>query len=703
MRTSTRDVVVTGLGAVSALGHDCDELLEAISSGRSGIVRIRRFDTSDFSVHLGAEVKDWPVGPKPDASALCRGFSVRAVREALARAELPPGAYAPERVGFVFGTGLIDGRAPVHELACSIADEVGALGPRVTVSTACSSSTGAIGLARDLIALGAADLVLAGGADVLSPSVFAGFHALGVLSPEKCAPFSFPFGTTLGEGAGFLLLERGSAAQARSATVLARLSGYGLSADAYHETSPDPEGKGVTRAVRGALSDSGVSSSDVGYVNAHGSGTEANDPSEWMGIRRGLGRNRCVPVSSSKGALGHAQGAAGALESIVTILGMIGDFVAPTLNFTGPRRSSPTDAVGEAWPRISSFDHALCLNSAFGGSNVALVYSRPEVGPPPAPVRRSVRVLGMGILGPEEANGRRAVDQFRRSHVLSGSIPPFSVQDFARRTDPRGLDPSSRFLIGASALALRDAGICVRGATRDRIGIISGSLRPSPASVESFGDSVSKRGLSGLSAAAFARIVLNAPTGFCAKELGLRGPHTALATGAGSGLMAIILAAEILSTRPEVSFMLGTAVDELASDDSPESFAERAVAVVLGAAGESTSDAPEREWEAPIRVAGWGISRPGDADGAVAAARTMAVHETEAVDATPEDSIFDEADYLAEPGMDAAAPSALAFCDAVRSLKERATRQALVTSAMGSSVSLAVLLSRSTPFPEHRP
>ena len=205
--------------------------------------------------------------------------------------------------------------------------------------------------ASSVIAMGGADAVLAGGADVLSSSVFAGFHALGVLSAQKCAPFSLPFGTTLGEGAGFLVLESGEAARKRGAEVLARLSGFGLSGDGYHETSPDPEGGGVTRALRAALADSDLLPEDIGYINAHGTGTEANDPSEWRGIQRCLGAVTDVPVSSTKGALGHTQGAAGVLESIVTILTMRRELVAPTLNFVGARRFAPADPVGGSSPR----------------------------------------------------------------------------------------------------------------------------------------------------------------------------------------------------------------------------------------------------------------------------------------------------------------------------------------------------------------
>ena len=580
---------------------------------------------------------------------------------------------------------MIDAVEPVHDLARGIARDVGAAGPCITVSTACSSSTGAIGLARDMIAMGGADAILAGGTDVLSSSVFAGFHALGILSAEKCAPYSLPFGTTLGEGAGFLVLERGEAAHARGAKVLARISGFGLSGDGYHETSPDPEGGGVTRALRAALADSDLQPEDIGYINAHGTGTEANDPSEWRGIQRGLGNVTNVPVSSTKGALGHTQGAAGVLESIVTILTMRRDLVAPTLNFVGARKFAPSDPVGGSSPRRAVYKHALCLNSAFGGSNAALVLSRPDRSARKPRPRVPLDVLGVGLVGPYGL-GTHAFEKACKPDA-PGRVSPFEIKEVVPRTDPRGLDPSSRFLIAAVALCLQDARVRLRGSLRDRTGLIAGAIRPSPESVRAFGDSVSERGLRSLSAAAFARIVLNAPAGFCSKALTLRGPHTAIATGAGSGLAAVVSAAEVLSTRDDVSLMLGAAVDELALDSKEiEQMAEGAVSVLLARPEFSTS----REDTPRVRMTGWGMAGPRDLGRAV----QMASSGEDGTDA-PFDSVFDEREYcqyLADSYREWAAPSAMAFADAVLVLRRGEARRVLVTSDLVGSVSIAAVL-----------
>lgn len=688
MATTQRDVVVTGLGAVCALGNDCDELWSAIEEGRGGITSIRRFDTAAFTVHTGATVERWS-HPQPAGrdltEALCRRFAETAAREALGRAAGGGPAVPRERVALVFGTGIADLEQTVHVIAEDTADALGLGGPRITVSTACSSSTTAIGFARDLLAMGAADMVLAGGADVLTPEVFAGFHALGVLSPAKCAPFSTPVGTTLGEGAGFLVLELRDHAVARGAPIVASLGGYGISGDGWHETSPDPKGAGVTRAICGALEDAALPAESIGYVNVHGSGTEANDHTEWLGIKRALGaHSERVPLSSTKGALGHAQGAAGALEAIVTLLAMQRDTVPPTLNFVEPRLQAPPDPVPAAVPRPTVWPHALALNSAFGGSNAALVFSRKHRHPAPRP-RQRVAVLGTGLVGP----GGSGPGAFRHwGEAAPGDSPPrrrvpeFSIGDLVPNADPRGLDPASRFLTAAAALALRDAGINVRGPLRERTGLLVGQLRGSPSSIVAFQRSIEERGLAHLAPAAFARIVLNAPAGFCSKLLSLRGPLSAVTTGAGSALAAVILSAALLSTRSDVDLMVAGGCDEHEAEDlgrppDGEDGDEGAACLLLGnERGVQHGKSGVRGW-----LEGWAIAGPGQLASAVA--RATAGCPT--ADAMP---VFSCEDSPGARGCGAA----VALAAAVSALGSGVGPRVLVTSGAGRSITAALVL-----------
>jgi 3-oxoacyl-[acyl-carrier-protein] synthase II len=680
MEPAHRDVVITGLGAVCAVGKDCPSLWKAVEEGRCGISEIWRFSTDGFRVHTGALV-DGPVDPSLSgrslSEALCCLFADAAAREALHDARLDSNDLDGLRLAFLFGTGLV-GERPVHCLTERIADALGLDGPRLTVSTACSSSTNAIGLGRDLLSMDVADVVLAGGADVLTPEVFAGFHALGVLSPTKCAPFSIPFGTTLGEGAGFLVLERAQLAYRRNANVFAVLSGCGMSGDGWHETSPDPKGSGVQRAIQGALCDATLAADAIGYVNAHGSGTQANDLSEWLGVQVALGhRASDIPVSSTKGALGHAQGAAGVLEAIVTLMGMRRDVIPPTLNFSSPRHNAPSDPVPTTAPRPGRWEHALTLNSAFGGSNAALVLSRPGATLRPR-ARRQVIARGVGFVGPGGAE--KGILWDLRSPNAAGRMRPIAMNELVPTADPRGLDPASRYLTAAASLALRDAGVQVRGSLRDRTGLFVGQLRGSAASLVAFERSIEERGLAALSPAAFARIVLNAAAGFCSKLLSLRGPLCAITTGEGSGLVALIMAAELLSTRSDVDFMLAGACDENGGDAAGVATpnGDGAASVVLGAA-----HATAAHHDHGVVLAGWALAPPGQVDEAL----TRATLGDPALLSGP---VFRAEDA---PG-GAATRGIAALIHALDALDHGETDRALVTVDTSHSLSAAVVLTR---------
>jgi 3-oxoacyl-[acyl-carrier-protein] synthase II len=695
MVAAPRDVLITGMGAVSALGAGQEALWDAVASGRDGIAPLLRFPTAAFRVRTGAVVAACATAESiegADALELCRRFAHAAIAEALRDAGLPDPRVRRERIALVLGTGAGGPRQPVHEIADELARSFGFAGPCLTVSNACSSSTAALGVGRDLLAMRAADVVIAGGSDVLSPEVFAGFHALGVLSPERCAPFSLPAGTTMGEGAGFLVLERAPEARARGARTRAALGGYALSGDAFHETSPDPTGSGIERAVRGAIADASLSADAIGYVNAHGSGTAANDPAEWRGIQRALDASaRALPVSSTKGALGHAQGAAGALEAIVTLLAREHGMAPPTLNYSGPRPFAPADPIGQPLPRACEWTHALSVNSAFGGANAAMVLSRDETTRP-TPERRQVAVLGAGGVGAWGHDGPLPIRADRAA--LRGRVPPFAIERLVRTADPRGLDPLSRYLIAAAHLAMADAGSAYGASAGERTGLFVAANRPSPHSTEEFYGSISTRGLPGLSAPAFTRIVLNAAAGFCSKVLGLRGPLSTLSCGPGGALLAMALAAEYVATHADADrIVVGGAGEAAASDDAPAG--DGAVCVVLGAGAPSGNGAAARNGKgadarngnraAGIRLAGWGIAGYGALDDAVTRAGGTD-------DAGP---TFREADWRAEPacGEDALAP-ALAFAAALRALRAGEAREALVTSDPHGATTVALRLTR---------
>lgn len=655
-------IAITGQGAVCALGLGVDAIWAELAAGRDGIRVIERFSTQTFSTHLGGMVPlpgTLEVDDAQSTRALCIKYAILAGQEALAMARPP--MHQPRRVALVLGTSMGSHLGGLHEGSAEVAAALGIEGPVLTVSTACASSTNALGVGRDLLDQGLADVVVAGGADVLCPEIFAGFHALGLLSPAKCAPFSENVGTTLGEGAGFLVLERAGEASARGAPFIACLTGYGLSGDGYHATSPEPSGAGVARALRGTLEDAGLAASEVGYVNAHGTGTAANDPAEWQAITQVFGEQ--VPVSSTKSYLAHAQGAAGVLELIAMLLAMQHGQVLPTLHFTKPRRRGPVDPIARATPQPLEFDHALCTNSAFGGANAAVSVSRKLVARS-APARRALFISGVGHLSPSPPRGGEG-----RGEGPSKRLAPFKLQALVPTADTRGMDPSSQSLTAAVAMALNDANLKITGPLRERTGIFVGTTNASPLSWDEFRSSIKDRGLVKVSAPAFTRLVLNSATGTASRLLGLRGPTTTVTSGAGSGLLALVLAAIHLDSRADADRLVVASVDEvdLARDTGCSDAAAGLVLTTL----------PQ---ESPIRLLGWATAGAHSLEDAIAQACDLAK-------VAPPSRTETTCDALASGSL-------LACIDAVKALR-LAPGRTLITD-VSSAATCAVVLERST-------
>ena len=692
---------ITGMGAVSALGTGCAALWEAIEAGRDGLRAVDRFDTAAFTSELAGLWPGWAglrqavASTERDLAAVAEDFPLvhlleQAAREALEQARLTPADVPPGRTAILLGTCFGQGFRAFAEVAQELGRRLGLSGPQIVFSTACSSSTNAVGLGRDLILGGRADVVLALGGDVLLREVFAGFNALGVVSPQKCAPFSTPVGITLAEGAGALVIEAPERGARRGAADLVDVLGYGLSADAFHETTPDPTGRGIARAIRGALADAQLGPADVTYVSAHATGTESNDRTEWQAICETLGER--VTVSANKSQLGHAQGAAGILELIVCVLAMRRGVVPPTLHFRGPRPGCPEDPVAGDRPRPRRVEVALNLSAAFGGANAVVA-----VGParPPAAAhrgRRPVVVAGMGLLGPTGA-GLPAL----RDRPAQGEVPAFDLREMVPTADPRRLDPSGRLLTAAAGLALREAEIELRGKQRERAGIFLGATRMPAESANRCATSIDQHGVGAASATAFSRMSVNAPAGACAKLLGLLGPSTTLSTGAGSGLLAIALAAEWLSHRLDADCLIAGGVDERPVAGAPAGFGSDtsgAACVLLRGAAEG---GPRPE----IEITGWGMAAAGDVAGAVGdacrgasvprlvfAETPLAPGQLQGFGAPEKLEVFDVSRVW---GNAEATRSAVAFCLALDCLRKAMAEAALVVSP-GQTACTAVRL-----------
>jgi 3-oxoacyl-[acyl-carrier-protein] synthase II len=386
-----RRVVVTGLGAVSPFGIGVKAFWQGITSGACAIRPITLIDTEGFRSRIAAEVPG-SLGPSARRARADR-LALAAAREALDDARLA----ADERreaalmVGAV-GGGMLEVEAwywarwrgareyprAVHAtLPTSHADvlawRLGVEGPRETVVAACSSGAASIAMAAELIADGVVTHALAGGADALTRICYMGFNALRLLDPEPCRPFDRQRrGMSLGEGAAFLVLEDADSARARGATVYAELAGHAMTTDAFHITSPHPEGQGMIGAMRAALAAAGTAPSEVAYVNAHGTGTSQNDRIEALALRAVFGEGG-VLVSSTKSMIGHTMAAAGSLEALATVLAMTHGVVPPTVHLTSPDPDIPFDCVAGV-AREAALPAAMSNSFGFGGQNVTLAF-----------------------------------------------------------------------------------------------------------------------------------------------------------------------------------------------------------------------------------------------------------------------------------------------------------------------------------------
>ena len=396
-------MAVTGIGVVSALGSDRNAFWAELAAGRPGLGPITSVDTSALTFSQGGEARDFRPEDHLDDSLrhLADRFAqmtLVSAREAVADAGLEPAELGGDRCAVVTGSCVggqtseeemyariyREGRPRVHPLsvprvmanagASLVSMDLGVAGPTFTLSTACSSANHALGQALWMIRAGVVDRALAGGGEApFTWGSLLAWNAMRVVSSDTCRPFSADrSGMILGEGAAMLVLEEAAAARARGARVYAHLAGCGMSSDAHHITQPSREGP--MRAISAALADAGLAPEQVGYVNAHGTGTRANDATEAAALRGVFGDHTArLAVSSTKSMHGHALGAAGALEAAATVLALAEGRLPPTANFTAADPECDLDVVpNEA--RAASVEAALSSSFAFGGLNAVLAF-----------------------------------------------------------------------------------------------------------------------------------------------------------------------------------------------------------------------------------------------------------------------------------------------------------------------------------------
>jgi 3-oxoacyl-[acyl-carrier-protein] synthase II len=410
-----RRVVVTGVGLVTALGTGTEDTWKGLCEGRSGVSKISRFDTTQFSTRIAAEVKGFDPAQwfeKKDIKKMDSfiHYAVAAADHAMKQAGLTINQDLSERTGVFIGSGIggftiierehqafLEGgprkispffipSSIINLAAGQVSIRFGARGPNSAPCTACSSGAHAVGDAFRVISRGDADVMIAGGSEAaVTPMGVGGFAAMRALSTRNEEPHraSRPFdldrdGFVVGEGAGVVILEALDLAKKRGAQIIAELVGYGMSGDAYHITLPPDDGNGAHRVMLNAITDAGIKPEQVDYINAHGTSTPPNDRIETMAIKRLFGDHaRKLAISSTKSMIGHLLGAAGAVEAGITSLVVERGIMPPTINYEKPDPECDLDYIPNK-ARKGEVRYALSNSFGFGGTNAALLFKKYE-------------------------------------------------------------------------------------------------------------------------------------------------------------------------------------------------------------------------------------------------------------------------------------------------------------------------------------
>ena len=411
-----RRVVVTGIGMISPLGVGNEATWQGLIEGRSGIGRITKFDASGFPAQIAGEVRgfnaeDYIEKKEVKKSDTFIHYAVAAAQMAVDDAKLDPKAEDPDRVGVVIGSG-IGGLPLIEEMhkkmlergptrispffipglivnlaAGHISIRFNAQGPSSAPATACATGAHAIGDAARIIRYDDADVMFAGGSEaVISALALGGFSAMRALSTRNDEPqrASRPWdlerdGFVMGEGAGVLILEEREHALARGARIYCELTGYGMTSDAYHITSPAEDGSGMARVMTRALRDAGLQPADIDYINAHGTSTPIGDKTETVAIKKVFGDDAYkVAISSTKSMTGHLLGAAGGLESAIAAMILRREIIPPTINYENPDPECDLDYVPNQAREAKGIRHVLSNSFGFGGTNATLIFSRHE-------------------------------------------------------------------------------------------------------------------------------------------------------------------------------------------------------------------------------------------------------------------------------------------------------------------------------------
>jgi 3-oxoacyl-[acyl-carrier-protein] synthase II len=576
---------VTGLGLVTPLGPSVETTWRRLVHGDRAIRTVTLFDATAQRVSIAGEVGDvdLPTGPPDVRAAWSRtsAMAVSAAAEAMHTARLAAGR---SRVGLVVG-GTTGGMFETERLLARLHGEpqcrevlvdmlshpLTATGDRLderlgpfsrvrTVASACSSGANAVLVAALWLLAGEVDAVVAGGSDGLCRLTISGFNALAAIDPEPCRPFDRRRrGTSLGEGAGFLVLERAETARARGARPIVELAGWASGSEAHHITHPAPDGEVVASLINRALDRAEMRPSDVDYVNAHGTGTVVNDRMEACALGRALGVEiGRIPVSSSKGQLGHTLGAAGAIEAVITALVVARKTIVPTAGLDEPDPSLDLVHVPHVGREVARMRSAVSNAFGFGGMDTVLVFADPDRRPDRRPrasvpgLNRRIAITGAAVVGPcGVLSSGECARLPEKCFAPDSVIDPDAFLDVARA---RRLDRAS--LLGAVAVerALEES-----QAPREGVGVVLGSAFGNIDGCAAFMHRIFEKGPRSASPADFPNLVPSAPVGHVSIYGGLRGPAFGTADLSVSGESAVVQACQLIAAGEAARVVAGSA------------------------------------------------------------------------------------------------------------------------------------------------
>lgn len=583
--------VVTGLGMICAIGNDVEECWNNAVNSVSGIARTTTVGTDGCYADLAAEVRcdtlDDLVGDEDMDRASKLG--IKAAAEALKDANL--NNFADDgRVSVIMGScvgGVVSiehyytrgkdvkdiVKMPISAIASQVAGFCRAGGVVTNIANACAAGTISIAYACDLIRAGKADIVVAGGADAFASVPYAGFLSLHALDANRCSPFNHCTGITLGEGSGVVIVESYGHAKARGAKIYCEVLGSGVSSDAHHITAPRPDGEGQMNAIRRAIDSSGISAGEIGYVNAHGTGTAKNDDAEFLSLHTIFdGVNDDLSVSSTKAMTGHCLGAAGAIEAVFAIKALTTDTLPPTLGYSEEdlvklkERAGKIDFVPNV-SRKKRLKSVMNNSFAFGGNNASIIFSK-ESGNVVLPEKKEeIAVTGFGIVSPLGNGVQNYVERCAGVCRPSAASVRSSVgaEDYnelgLKMAFYRKLDNFSQLQAVSGMYALKDAGYAITEENAADTGIIVGSSEGALGPGCDFEMLIAEKGNAAGSAFKFPNTVYNAAGGYLSICSGIKGYNVTATNGAQSGLASVAYAANVIR-QGKASAMLATGTDE---------------------------------------------------------------------------------------------------------------------------------------------